>query len=144
MAQRIKGQEVSVLLIIDGTQADTITDIKSFEVTFMTEILTEGYLGETTNRKDEIFNGVSGRMELNFENQDIFALFTSVIDRARRRTPGTVINVKAALNFPNGERPKIYINDVSFGPMPMNFGSRSDYGSVTLDFEAPDARIVTS
>lgn len=144
MAQRIKGQEVSVLLIVDNVQQDTITDIKSFEVTFMTEILTEGYLGETTNRKDEIFNGVSGKMELNFENQDIFALFTSIIDRARRRTPGTQINVKAALNFPNGQRPKIYLNDVSFGALPMSFGSRSDYGTVSLDFEAPDARIVTT
>lgn len=144
MAQRIKGQEVSVLLIVDNVQQDAITDIKSFEVTFMTEILTEGYLGETTNRRDEIFNGVSGKMELNFENQEIFNLFTAVMDRARRRTPGTQINIKAALNFPNGERPKIFINDVSFGAMPMTFGSRSDYGTVSLDFECPDARIVTS
>jgi hypothetical protein len=144
VAQRIKRQEVSVLIIVDSVQQDTITDVKSFEVAFQTEVLTEGYLGETTNRKDEIFNGVKGKMTLNFENQAIFTLFQSIIDRAQRRTAGTQINIKAALNFPNGERPKIFINDVFFGELPMTFGGRSEYGEVTLDFESANARIVTT
>jgi hypothetical protein len=143
MSQRIKGQEVEVMLVVDSAPQDTITDVRSFELAFQTEILREGYLGETTDRRDSIFKGVRGRMELHIENADIFKLFTSIIDKARRRTPGTKINVKATLNFPNGERPRVVIPDVEFGELPLNFGSRSDYGAVTLDFEASEAQVIT-
>ena len=136
--QRIKGQEVEVILVVDGKAQDTITDVRSFEIGLKTELKEEGYLGEKTNRYDEIFNGVRGRMELNFENQDVFSLFTAVLDRAKRRTPGTQINVKATLNFPNGDRPRVLIPNVFFGEIPMNFGSRGDYGTVGLEFAAED------
>lgn len=140
MAQRIKGLEVEAILVADGVVQDTITDVRSFEVAFQTEILREGYLGETTDRRDEVFRGVRGRMELHFENRDVFTLFAKIVDRARRRTPGTRINIKATLNFPNGQRPKVIINDAFFGELPMNFASRTDYGTVGLEFEASDAR----
>ena len=67
MAQRIKGQEVETLIVVDGAPRDTITDIRSFEFAFQTEIMSEGYLGETTERKDSIFKGIRGRLELHFE-----------------------------------------------------------------------------
>ncbi len=58
MAQRIKGQEIEVRLIVDGVLQSTLTDIRSFEVTPKLEKLEEQYLGETTMRYDEIFNGL--------------------------------------------------------------------------------------
>ena len=139
MAQRIKGQEVEVILLVDGVPQDSITDVRSFSIELQTEIMSEGYLGETTNRRDSIFNGVSGSIELHIENAAIFDLFTSIVDKARRRTPGTRINLKATLAFPNGQRKRIIVPDAEFGAMPLNFGSRSDYGTVSLNFEAPDA-----
>ena len=142
--QRIKGQEVQVLLIVGGEPQTTITDIRSFEVTFQTEILKEGYLGETTDRRDEIFRGVAGRMELHFENQDVFKLIQSILDRAQRREPGLKINIKATLQFPNGQNPKVVIPDVYFGELPVNFASRSDYGTLSLTFEAENAQVTTA
>jgi len=135
---RIKGQEVEVMLIVDGEVADTVTDVRSFEVAAKLELKEEGYLGEKTNRYDEIFNGVRGRMELHFENQDVFDVMQSIIDRAKRREPGTKINIKSTLNFPNGDRPRILIQDAFFGEMPFNFGSRGDYGTVGVEFSASD------
>jgi len=140
MSQRIKGQEVEVILVADGVIQDTITDVRSFEVAAKLEKKEEGYLGEKTNRYDEIYNGVRGRMELHFENQDILDLAFAIIDRAKRRTPGTKINVKATLNFPNGETPRVFLPDVFFGELPMNFAGRADYGAVTLDFEGSDVQ----
>jgi hypothetical protein len=134
--QRIKGQEVQALLIVDGEVKDTITDIRSFEVELQTEILREGYLGETTDRRDEVFKGVRGRIELHFENQDVFDLFQQVVNRARRRQPGTTINVKASLNFPNGQRKLVIVENIFFGPIPMAFANRADYGTISLDFES--------
>jgi len=140
--QRIKGQEVEVLLVVDGDMIDTVTDVRSFEVAPKLEIKEEGYLGEKNNRHDEIFNGVRGRMELHYENADVFDLMQSIIDRAKRRTPGTQINIKATLNFPNGDRPRVLVKDAHFGEIPFSFGSRSDYGTVSLDFAADDISVL--
>ncbi len=140
--QRIRGQETEILLIVDNVIQDTITDVRSIEFAFKFEMKEEGYLGERTNRYDEIFNGMRGRIELHFENDDIFDLITAILDRAKRRTPGTLINIKTTLNFPNGDRPRVVIPDVKFGEVPINFASRSDYGTMGLDFQAEDAQIL--
>lgn len=141
---RIKGQEIEILLVSKNQPLQTITDVRSFEMAIQTEILREGYLGETTDRRDEVYRGIRGRMELHFENDDIFNLIADVVDRARRREPGTKINVKATLNFPNGQRPRVLIPDVFFGEIPIGFGSRTDYGTLSLDFEAEDFRVLNT
>jgi len=141
-SQRIKGQETEVLILVDGSIVETVTDVRSFEVAAKLELKEEGYLGEATNRYDEIFNGVRGRMELHIENDDIFDLWSSIIDRAKRRQPGTQINIKSTLNFPNGDRPRILISDAFFGESPLNFASRGDYGTVGLEFSASDLQVI--
>lgn len=143
MAQRIKGQEVEILLLLNGEPLVSLFDIRSFEVALIEEILNEGYLGETTNRRDSIFRGVRGRFEAHVENADFLRFYTAVVDKGRRRIAGTTINVKVTLNFPNGDRPRILIPDIEFGDLPLNFGSRSDYGTASIDFEAAEASIIS-
>jgi hypothetical protein len=140
--QRIKGQEVEVLVVLDGKVQSTITDVRSFEIAVQIELLKEGYLGETTDRRDDIFKGVSGKIELHYENKDIFDLIKALVNRARRQTPGTKVNVKATLRFPNGDRPRIILQDVYFGEVPLNFGSRADYGTVSLTFESSNFSVL--
>lgn len=138
--QRIKGQEVEVLLVVNGAIQNTVTDVRSFEVAPKLEIKEEGYLGEKTNRYDDIFNGVRGRMELHIENQDVFDMVIGFIDRAKRRTPGVTVNIKSTFNFPNGDRPRVLLQDVFFGEVPFNTASRGDYVSVALEFACSDLR----
>jgi len=142
MAQRIKGQEVQLLFVVDGVAKEAITDIRNFEVAAQLELLKEGYLGETTDRRDDVFHGLRGKMELHFESRAVLDLIVQLIDRARRRTPGTRVNIKATLNFPNGDRPRVLIQDAFFGEAPMTFGSRSDYGSVNLEFESSEYTVI--
>ncbi len=140
--QRIKGQEIEILLILDGVVQENLTDVRSFEVAAKLEIKEEGYLGEKTNRYDEIFNGMRGRMELHFENRGVFDFTFAVMDRAKRRTPGVQVVIKATLNFPNGQRPRIIIPDASFGEIPFNWASRGDYGTAGIEFQASDMQRV--
>lgn len=142
MAQRIKGQEIEVLLILNGVVQKTITDVRNFEMGWLTEILKEGYLGETTDRYDSVFHGIKGKMDFHFENSDIFSLIQSLVDKAQRRTPGTKVNIKATLNFPNGQRVRIIVPNAEFGEFPMSFGGRADYGSITVDFNASQAQVI--
>lgn len=143
-AQRIKGQEVEVIIIVNKQAQTNITTVKDFDFAFQLEILKEGYLNETTDRRDSIFKGISGKMSLHIENQTIFALVTAAVDKARRRTPGTKINIKATLNMPNGQRPKVIFPDVELGEFPFTAGGRSDYVSTTVNFECAEANIITS
>ena len=122
MAQRIKGQEVEAILIVNGVPQTNITAIKSFEFAFQLEIQSEGYLGETTDRKDSVFKGIRGSMEMHLESQAVFELIRAIVDKARRREPGTRINLKATLNFPNGDRPRVIIPDCEFGEHQLLFG----------------------
>jgi hypothetical protein len=69
-------------------------------------------------------------------------LIKSILDKAQRRTPGTRINIKTTLNFPSGEVARFVLRDVEFGEIPLNFGSRSDYGSIKLEFATGSAQIL--
>jgi len=142
MAQRIKGQEVEVLLVMNGQIVRSITAVKSFDVKYLLEKLSEGYLGEKTERKDSIFKGIDASMEVHFDSKDVFALFTEIVNKAKRRTPGTAVNVKATLVYPGGGRTRVLIPNVEFGEIPLSFGSRSDYGTISLDMGAEDLQVL--
>lgn len=138
--QRIKGQEVSILLALDGQIQTAFQDVRSFEVSVQLEILSEGYLGETSKRRDDIYHGISGSMELHYERAEVFLFIQQLVDRARRRgaATGSRVIIKASLMMPNGQRPRIVIENPAFGEIPLSFGSRSDFGSIKLSFEAED------
>jgi hypothetical protein len=144
MAQRIKGQETEVIFIVDSVPKQNLTTIKDFDFEYELETKSEGYLGETTDRKDSVYKGVSGKMTLHIEGKEIFLFVQQVINKARRRTPGTKINIKTTLNFPSGEKVRVVIPDCEFGNFPFSFPSRTDYLSVTVNYVASDANAVVS
>ncbi len=139
---RIKGQEVEILIVSNGVVEENITAIRSFEVAAKLETKEEGYLGETTQRYDEIFNGLRGRMEVHNVTRAVFDLMLKVVDRAKRRTPGFQINIKATFNFPDGDRPRVFIEDAFFGEIPFNAAGRADYVTASLDFQSSDISII--
>ncbi len=140
--QRIKGQEVSVIMVENGNPLNTIRDIQSLDIEAGLEILSEGYLGETSDRKDEKYNGYSGSIAMHFSNPDVLDLTRRIIDRARRREPGLKINIKSILQFPNGVRTRVMLKDCFFGAIPMSFGGRGEYGTITIPFEGTDYSVL--
>jgi hypothetical protein len=138
MAQRIKGQEVELLLVTNGQVETSLTDIRSFTVTPRLEVKEEQYLGETSMRFDEIFNGVGFDMELHFENAGVLQFIETVKARAQRRTPGTVVNIKATLNFSSGQRSRIILQNCFFSDLPIAFAGRGDYGTLSISGNCTD------
>lgn len=132
IAQRIKGQEVHIEILVDGVPQATFSDIRNFTVTPKLDKKEEEYLGETSKRYDEIFNGVDFDLEVNFHDRGVLDFVNTIYDRAIRRVPGTVVNIKATLQFPNGESPRVVMTNCFFSDMPVGFGSRSDYGTFKL------------
>jgi hypothetical protein len=143
-AQRIKGQEVNILISTDAVLEDTLTDIQEFELESEFEIKSQGYLGEKTNRKDEIYNGAKFSMNLHLHSQDWFRFQGQIKDRAQRNTPDTLFNISGVLNFPNADTPQFLVPDAHFGGNPMTVPARGDYVKVKLEGEADDFSVQRS
>lgn len=141
-AARLLGQNTSVIIIQDSAPLQEISCIKSFSFTYELEIKDEGYLGETTNRKDSVFNGIKMDMEIHTNNNKVFNLIKSAIDKARRRTPGVRINVKTSLTWPNGDVARVTFPDVEFGAFPVNIGGRNEYVSIKIEGACSSATTV--
>lgn len=139
---RIKGQETSIDIIENNQVLSNLLDIKSLETEDQLEIIREGYLGETTDRRDTVYRGFSGRLEAHIETRAYLDFRQRMVDKARRRTPGSRVNIRTTLNFPGGQRVRVNLKDVSFGPMPMNIGSRAEYVTISLTFEGESTQII--
>lgn len=136
--QRLKGQEVEVRVVQDGALSDAFPAIAVFNDTMKFEKKEEGYLGETTNRYDEIFNGFDGTLEMHVSNQRWMEFQSQIKARAKREQPNIVFNLVRTDFYPNGDTPRRTYRDVAFGPQPTAVASRGDYVRVTIDFSCGD------
>jgi hypothetical protein len=143
-SQRLKGQETTILWTQDSVLQATLTDIQNFNVELKFELKEQGYLGEPTNRYDEIFNGCSFDMELNIHTQDFFNFRLAIKQRAQRITPDVMFNITSVFQFPNGQTPVQRLPDVFFGPNPTQIASRGDYVKIKLAGGCNDESTQTS
>lgn len=142
MGTRLKGQEVEVRVIRAGSIEQSLTDVVSFEFSPKLEIKTQGYLGETTDRHDDVYAGCTGKMTLHLEGSKAQKFVRDVIDRARRRITTFKVNILATVSFPDGETQRVLFPDCKFGNPPTSLGGRSDYVSMTLDFACDDYKVL--
>lgn len=143
MAQRIKGQEVTVAFTTPEGDFTDFTDVLSATITLENEILEESYLGEVSNRYDDIYNGVSGSVEMHLENNQFVTFMNLVQDRSERRAPAAgQFNVSMTFALPNGERARVTCEDVFWGPIPVEVGGRADYVKLSLEFKCSRMRRV--
>lgn len=142
MAKRLKGQEISLSMSddVDGV-VEGLDLIQSFEFEFMFDILQEGYLGETEDRFDEIYKGVSGSMTLHLDKGAWFDLTQKVQDRAQRRdgATDTVFTVTATFEFPDAVERRLVFEDIFFGALPGSFGGRDEYMECTVPWNCSRA-----
>jgi hypothetical protein len=138
VGQRVKGQEATIIVTRGGVLETSLDKFLNFNAEFESEVKSVGYLGEKTNRKDDIFNGVKFDGELHTDKQDWLRFLVAVHDRQKRNTPNLVINVTAVLEYPGGDDPQIYFPDAKFGATPVDIGSRGDYVKKKLQGECDD------
>lgn len=141
MAIRIKGQESSLSFVGPTGDEPGLGNIKSWEAELMLEILQEGYIGETADQFDDIYNGVSGNCELHISSSDYFRFTQRVQDRAQRRTAAAgKFVVKANFDFPDGTRARLNFEDVKFEGLPLTIGSRKDYVKAKVSWKCTTVR----
>lgn len=143
MDQRIKGQENSLFITQDGATLAQFDSIQDAELTLKLTLLQEGYQGETTDRYDEVFHGIGFTFSAHLTTGAVFDAFQAIIDRARRRTPGTVFNLKSVLQFPNGERRRVIIDNLFFSDIPITLPRRDQYVAVKVSGGSASGRFIT-
>lgn len=142
-SQRIKGQETEIVIVANGELFDNIGPVTEWEAEFELELISKGYVGESTERKDSIFKGLKGSASVHINTKRCFDLILLAVDKARRRTAGVTVNAKAKFLFPNGDRVRLLFPDLEFGAMPIGFGSNADYGELKLEWACSEHRIIS-
>lgn len=139
---RVRGQEVSVQVVQNGKIVAELTDVKSFDVEFQMDVMKEGYLGEFTDRRDDMFKGISGKIEFHIENNAPFDFINAIVQRSQSRVKGMQFNVQSTINLPNGQVKRLLVNDIFFSNVPVNVSGRSDYVTYSLPYEAAEGKFL--
>lgn len=137
---RIRGEEIQIRISRNGTLERTLTAIKSFTFTAKFAILDRNYLGESTPRKDDIFQGVGIALDFDEESADAWSLIDFIRQRSTRRGDQSKLKINASFTatFPNGQRPRITTPDLKFNPMTINVAGREEYVGQTIAAECED------
>jgi hypothetical protein len=143
MAQRLKGQEVTVgFTSPEGDQPDFAV-VNNFEFEIDIEILEEMYLGEVGKRYDDHFNGYSGKIEGHIETNEWFKFSERVEKRAQRRTPAAgVFTATTSFNMPNGGRVRVTFEDIFFGALPFRAPGQAEYVALEVTWKCSTLRRV--
>lgn len=137
MGLRIKGQETVMTLVGPNGDIGAFDHIQSLDFSLNLDLLEEGYLGQTANEYDEIYNGISGNVTAHLSNNDYWTFQEEVQNRAERRSPaGTQFNLTTQFTFPTGEIARVVIEDIHFGSIDTNVGGRDEYVEVSFEFNA--------
>jgi len=137
---RLRGDEVQLRVTQNGVLVGTLTAIKSCDIMLKIERKSEGFLGEGTDRHDMQFKGAGATIVFHPESKEPLVLAFAVKQRASRRVAqGSVrINMVFTANFPNGDRPRLSMNDLQFGDIPLSNPGRESYAQMTYDVESDD------
>jgi hypothetical protein len=144
---RLRGQEVTIRLARGNEVEATITAITDFTAQLDLAILSEGYIGETTMRKDDIYNGTSGGFTVHNESQELFTFVDFLARRAQRLIPvnESTVNAVGRFTFPNGQTPRLLIRDMKFGAIPIAVPSRDAYVNTGFTYETGEVpRFITT
>lgn len=134
---RIKGQETTVSIISPGGLEVQLGEaVKSLSIELQMDVMSEGYLGGTTEMKDDLFKGVSGSITMHLTGADYQRFTDSIVARSQRRTAASDrYNINSTFAFPDGTRSRSILTDIFFGNPKMEVGSREDYVEASFDFE---------
>jgi hypothetical protein len=131
--QRLKGQEIQFRVLQDNTLLDALTATGGVKEEMQLEMKEDGFIGETTDRYDEVFKG----WKVDMSNMQVFsadwARFQQAVEqRARRITPGTIFNAVRVDSYSDGSQVIYTYTNLTFGPIPTDAAGRTEFVKVSL------------
>jgi hypothetical protein len=134
---RIFGREITVRLTRGANLIAQIAEFKEFTFETRQHIVTEGLLGETANRQDEIFDEVGGSFTLEHATAQVILLQQFISQRASTRAANQdQINITFRAQFPDATVARFTIPDCKFDPISFNVRGRDTYVESPISYKA--------
>src|SRR5512147_918828 len=89
---RLRGQDIVLRILQDGALVDELQAVGSFNDEVKLEIKEDGFLGEPTNRYDQILNGYGGDLEVQV-NSPSYLTFVASVEAKGKREAFPIFNV---------------------------------------------------
>lgn len=141
--QRFRGDNVEVIVTVDGRPKSVTKNILSFEFTEQFATMARDYLARKSPKFDETYNGVAGKIAFDPEGRAFFKEFIEPLKlRAKLRLPGLQINIKTRIAFNDGTSLLVVFPDVKFDPVIITVASRTEHGTSALDFKLSDCTYI--
>lgn len=142
-AGRIRGQEITISILVDGVLQTRIDSIQSCDLEFEMNLMQEGYLGETFDRVDSVYNVISIKLSGHMNSQAYLELCDAIVARAQNRAGAAIqFDIVGSFRFANGDFPSIAIPDVHFDTMPLQIGGRGEHVTFSLDGKASSYQVI--
>lgn len=141
---RLKGQEINIRVVGGVTPAllASLDSIGSFNDELALKLNEDGFLGEVTNRFDEILDGYGGDFEMQLTTS-AWIVFPQLIEaKATRQIPNIIFNIVRTDLFADGTSLVYVYSDVHFGAIPQKTGGRGDYVKVAVNFKTSTRKVL--
>lgn len=132
---KLKGQDATIKLIIDGSVEVEADSFVSLEITTDGELIEDDYLGEVTKDYDHVFNGYKVNMTGHMRRKTWFE-FDKKLSLAQKYQAGGLsqVDMMVILRFPEtGEFTQMTFNNLKAGPRQVNFGGRTDRAEFSVE-----------
>lgn len=140
---RVQGQDVVVQVVKGGQVVADLTDVKSADFQPKMEVKAEGFLGEATDRHDETYSGVNGKLVFHLHSAGIQKFLADIVARAKRASAQFTVNLTMTVRYPGtGETQRLLFPDIKVGNPQVSNPGRADYGTLTLDWAADDYKVI--
>jgi len=142
----IKGQEtrVDIISALQGPEPGLSGTVKSADLQDDIEGLSEGFLGGLTEKKDNIFTGVSGNIEALARSADVFNMKDRIKLASQNRLPGEKFDLVFTFTFELGGTRRVLVSDAKISNFAISNSSRKDYVTFKFDFAADDSLTLPS
>jgi len=134
---RIRGQELEIRLVQDGILLDTLTAIQSFEWNPRFATMEADRLGATTTELDDIYHGVSGRMQMHLESGAYANFLKAARDRARR-VRNVTFSIVGTYTNPDGTQTRIALPNIFFDESSVSASERAGFVTFSIAFKSED------
>lgn len=142
---RMLGRHTKISFIGPDGPLFAINRVKSFDTTFLGEIITEEYVDEDTPDFDEADMGVKIAVTFHPDDPSVLKVYEQIINR-RKRDGDSIGKFSAAstYNFRDSGKRRVIIPNLFFGDLPLKSPSFKEFVSSEIEMRARKAYFKTS
>lgn len=131
MSQRIRGQEVTIQVVIDGSiKAGSLAQVMEFQLNPRTDITETPFLGEIEDDLDIMHHGYDFEFTVHEKDGTVRDILLDIVAREQDRTAHPAVNVVVTYAYRAGTASKSIVLENCFLKVDrMDIGGRKEYVS---------------